>query len=95
MRVCMGGVKVDLLNYIKSENPPDVSDSNLRGTIFQDSVLAITLNLVMQWYANYFKEYPENAFFPTIKSKSKRADMISIVLHTHKPYQRDGSNSTT
>ena len=37
-----GGVKSDLLKYMKPENPPDTSDSSLRGTVFEGSVLANT-----------------------------------------------------
>jgi hypothetical protein len=42
--------------------------------------------------ANTFKEYAENAFFPTIKSESKRAGRIDIVFDT---YKKDSLKSTT
>ena len=50
---------------MKPENPPDISDSSLRGTIFEGSVFA---NTTKPENANDFKEYTENAFFLTIKA---------------------------
>ena len=48
-----GGVKADLLKYMKPENPTDISDSSLRGTVFEGSVLVNTTKL---GNANTFKE---------------------------------------
>ena len=75
-----GGVKADLLKYIKPENPLDISDSSLRGTVFEGSVGA---NTRKPGNTNTFKEFAENAFFPTIKLESKRASRIDIVFDTY------------
>ena len=77
----MGGVKADLLKYMRPENPHDISDSSLRGTVFEVSDLA---NTIKSGNANTLREYPENTFILTIKSKSKGGDKIDIVFDTYK-----------
>ena len=48
-----GGVKADLLKYMKPENPTDISDSSFRGTVFKGLV---PVNTTKPGNANTFKE---------------------------------------